>query len=154
MLAVIRKRRCHQSFKISTNHTDHQPRSKTFQSPETNKIMDYGLWICNTLAVPLYCMAVKLLEQDNAEPQQQRRDWNRTAKCTLHDHKRGSKHNQFWKKSTTIKLNGHNMFAEWTNIDSRTLGLLWNTNQQERNPGRPLKRLLDRYIETGAGHKA
>jgi hypothetical protein len=34
------------------------------------------------------------------------------------------------KKSTTIKLNGYNMFTESTDLDSQML--LWNTNQKER----------------------
>jgi hypothetical protein len=50
-----------------------------------------------------------------------------TVRSTLHDHKRKQdiinelKAASFGKKSTTIKINGHNMLAEWTDPDSRKL---------------------------------
>jgi hypothetical protein len=48
----------------------------------------------------------------------------KTAKYALYDHKRNHdiikefKTEPVLEKSTTIKLNGYNMFIEWTDLDS------------------------------------
>jgi hypothetical protein len=64
----------------------------------------------------------------NSESQQQ--GWNflqKTAKYTMFDHKRNKdimkefKQQPFMKKSMVTNTNGCNMFAEWTDIDSRVL---------------------------------
>jgi hypothetical protein len=67
----------------------------------------------------------------------------KTANYTLYDHKRNQdiiqelKKNKFWEKLTTIKVNGYDMFAEWTDLNSQSL--MKYQPAGKTNQGCPLK---------------
>jgi hypothetical protein len=92
-----------------------------------------------------------LKEQDKTNHSSREKSQNTycTATKGIKISQRNSKHNQFRKKSTTIKTNAYN-----TDRSRLPNAIMKYQPARKRNPGRPLKRLLDCYIETGAGHNA
>jgi hypothetical protein len=141
------KKSHNKSFKIPTNHRNHQSSSKIIKSPEADQIKIY-----NTLVIPiLLCGSEAWTLKERDKPRitaAEMKLMSKTAKYTWQDHKRNQDITEELKIQPVME-NINNYKNKWIQYVRRMgraglpRAVLKYQPAGRRDQGRPLKRLLD-----------